>query len=228
MTRYGLLLAALIGAVSHPASADDFSINDSEEGWVCNGACAGNNGTDPNNNYIAGVLTGDQYRNWFEFSIPTLTGGSLVSATFEVNEGGSSHMGGSLTYAVYGLSAQPLVFTDVSASNPFGSVVTTNASNGTTLDITLNAAALAAIGAAQGGNIFIGGIDSGELASTDTFDFASEGASTVLSLQTAPSSVPEPSSWALFTSVLLAMGCVARKRRLKLHDPEESCLSLSL
>ena len=98
-------------------------------------------------------------RNWFEFAIPTLTGGTLTSATLNLDDSG--HIGDDLTFSVYGLSNRPLAFNDVTG-NPYGSVTTTDASTGTTITITLNAAALAAIGAQQGGDIFIGGIDSGE------------------------------------------------------------------
>jgi hypothetical protein len=143
-------------------------------------------------NYVAGSAQfAIQFRDWFEFSIPTLTGGALSSATLELDEPADGHAGGSLTFAVYGLCARPFLFSDVTISNPFGSVGTSSASNGTTVDVTLNAAALAAIGASQGGNIFIGGIDSGELSSSDASDFGDTlNQSTVLHLQTAPTATP--------------------------------------
>lgn len=90
----------------------------------------------------------------------------------------------------------------MSASNFFGSAGTSASSP--TAVITLNAAALAAIDAVQGGNIFIGGIDSGENGSgTDFGSSATAADTTVLNLQTSASSVPEPSSLLLAAIGLL-------------------------
>jgi hypothetical protein len=152
-----------------------------------------------------------QLRDWFEFAIPTLTS-PLLSATLNLDEPALGHIGGSLTYTVYGLAGQPTLFTDVTTSNPFASPVTTStADDGTTISITLDSAALADIVAHQGGNIFIGGIDSGENSSTSAFDFAKTGnpAGTIgvtsLSLTTAPAPVPEPASVVLLASVLIGL-----------------------
>jgi hypothetical protein len=212
-------------------SADTFNINASERGWVCNGSgtpCP-NNGASPSNNYSAGFGTNEgKIRDWFEFAIPSLTGGSLVSATLNLDEPAMApplflppgHSGGPLTFAVYGLGAQPLVFTDVTTSNPFGSVGTSTASNGTTIAITLSSAALAAIAADQGGNIFIGGVDSGENGSTQAGDFFNTGFDpnapnvTSLSLTTAPAAVPEPASILLLITVVAVTVFAARR---KLH-----------
>jgi len=222
-----LLLAFVITGVS--AWADSFDIAASERGWVCqpvDADCSDNNGASATNNYAAGSLSVPftQYRDWFEFSIPTLTGGSLVSATLNLDEPGLpyfGHVGGTLTFAVYGLTAQPLVFTDVTNSNPFGSVSTTSADGGTTVSIPLNAAALAAISADQGTDIFIGGIDSGENTSTGAGDFFSTGlpgvpSNTKLDLTTAtvPSPVPEPSSLILLATVIVAV-LVGGRRRIR-------------
>jgi hypothetical protein len=226
---YRLLVLALI-VLAPSAWADLLNISASERGWVCTGSnlycpTADNNGTAANNNYFAGAQISGfpgnpeaQFRDWFEFSIPTLTG-ALVSATLNLDEPADGNMNGPFTYAVYGLSGQPLVFTDVTNSDAFGSVGTSSASNGTTVTITLNASALAAIGADQGGNIFIGGIDSGELSSStsaSTFgDFAGSSPggtayNTVLSLQT----TPEPSSLLLLATVLGTLGMAIRKQRV--------------
>jgi len=195
----------MAGAVS----ADTFNLTAIERGWVCSNTttCSGtNNGADPTNIYAAGVFVNTDLRDWFEFSIPTLTGGPLVSATLNLAEGSAGHNGGTLTFSVYGLSAQPMVFTDVTTSNPFGSVATSNADNGTTVSITLNAAALSAIAADQGGNIFIGGIDSGENVATPGADFLGTAfVSSKLNLTTPGSAaVPEPSSLPFFGAVLFA------------------------
>jgi hypothetical protein len=194
-------------------------IDASERGYVCvnlqNATCS--NGANPGNGYVAGFVTGGgQFRDWFEFDIPTLTG-SLLSATLNLDEPPGTvagHVGGSLTYAVYGLAAQPLVFGDVTTSNPFGSVTTSSADSGTTISITLDSAALAAIVADQGGHIFIGGIDSGETNSTNAYDFGGAAFQTVssLSLNTAQSAVPEPASIVLLASVLFGLLVALRRK----------------
>ncbi len=228
--RFLAMLALSLLAVQ--IRADVFDISASEQGWVCSPVgtafcSASNNGASPANDYSAAAVSLPdntnltQFRNWFEFAIPALTGGSLVSATLSLDDGG--HDGGDLTYDVYGLSGQPLVFTDVNSSGPFvGSVATSDASSATIITITLDAAALAAIGAAQGGNIFIGGIDSGESVTDPATvspldDFVGDFGSTLgdsfntLTLTTAAATVPEPSSLLLLGSAALLAAWGARK-----------------
>jgi hypothetical protein len=208
MYRY-IILALTVLAGS--ASADVFSISASERGWVCNGpsfGCPNNNGADPSNNYSAGhgSITLGSLRDWFEFAIPDLNGASLVSATLSLAD--PAHSGGDFTFTVYGLSNEPIVFTDVTTSNPFGSVATSSASTGTTVTITLNTAALAALSADQTSNIFIGGVDSAESGSSLAGDFFSTTGSsfaTTLTLTTTAgtTAVPEPGSLLLLASVVL-------------------------
>ncbi len=216
------------------AWADVIDISASDRGWVCteiaDSICPGNNGADPENNYFAGTnFDNSKFRDWFEFAVPTLAGESIVSATLNLDEYSTGFFPGvSYTYSVYGLGAQPIVFADVSASQPFGSVVTSGGFESSLVSITLNGAALAAIGADEGGFIFIGGIDSAELGPPGEIlgtpfgvgDFGNTGApgsyNTVLSISTAPalSGVPEPNM-----SVLLVIGAVllVRSRRLAIR-----------
>ena len=211
-----------LASFSVPTRADVL-LSATERGWVCTPLCNGvgtgfNNGADPGNNYIAGKPSAE-FRDWFEFAIPSFSG-ALTSATLELYEPGNppdlanGHSGGTLTYSVYGLSAQPTVFSGVGTANPFGSVSTSSTDDGTIIDITLNAAALAAITSDQGGNIFIGGIDSGETAGG--YDFGTTGVAgetdntTDLSLVTSAStSVPEPSAVLLLAP---AAGWIAWRR----------------
>jgi hypothetical protein len=216
-----LLFSSSLAAFASAQLIDPAQIIDaSERGWVCTGPSSGcpNNGADPGNNYFAGFTSASQFRDWFEFTIPTLPG-SLLSATLNLDEPLLGHDGGSLTYDVYGLTTQPMMFTDVTTSNLFGSVATSSASSGTTISITLDSAALAAIAMHQGGNIFIGGIDSGETSSTLAGDFARTGGLppvgvTSLKLNTAPAPVPEPASIVLFASLLIG-SLVALRRKTR-------------
>ena len=226
------LLILALTALTASAWADVFNIGDSERGSVCTidaTFCPGGNfGAGAGKDYLAGVLSPSsntdvtKFRNWFEFAIPSLSGGSLVSATFSLDDFGRD--GGALTFAIYGLTAQPLALTDVTTGNPFGSVGTSNASNGTTITIQLNSAALAAIAAAQGANLFIGGIDSGETvtdphtvspisnlvgdfeASLNGYPDPSSTYNTVLHFTTAPAAVPEPASILLLATMLGTFG----------------------
>jgi hypothetical protein len=209
MNRIVTLVAWSLTVAAVSAKADTVSIEATGRGWVCTESsgsyCPGNNGADPDNNYFAGTnFDNSKYRDWFEFAIPTLTGESILSATLNLDDPGSFLFPGvTYSYAVYGLSGQPMVFDDVAASDPFGSVDTNGGYETTTLSITLNAAALAAIAADEGGYIFIGGIDSAELGPPGELagpvgvgDFGDTGRplvyNTALTLSTAPSSVPEP------------------------------------
>jgi hypothetical protein len=203
------LLPALLLLSAVSVLADSLDISASERGWVCSGsACSEadnfgqSNGDSAGNDYFAGSDgNGDELRDWFELSIPTLTGGTLTSATLELDEPATDpapgHAGGSLTFVVYRLSA----------------------ASGTTVDITLNAAALAAIGAAQGGNIFIGGIDSGKLSFPSfagDFAFTDSDYSTVLQLQTTGSGIPEPNLVGLLTVMLVVLsGGIGWRKRIK-------------
>jgi hypothetical protein len=239
LRRFVLIsLTVVVGS----AWADVVNIDASERGWVCSPGvtlCGNmtNNGATPGNDYLAGAISKsdgsdvNQTRNWFEFAIPTLTDGTLTSATLNLDD--SAHVGGDLTYSVYGLSGQPLVFSDVTTGSPYGSVNTTDASSGMTITITLDAAALAAIGADQGGDIFIGGIDSAENdspcaadpSSCVVGDFAGGGSdvdgvtyNTVLTLTTTPSTVPEPSTAALLVTMILLLAGAAMWRRKALAN----------
>ena len=210
----------------------------SERGFVCTVDsifCAtGNNGADPGNAYIAGVASTSSntditlLRNWFEFAIPTLTGVSLTSATCSLDDLG--HSGGGQTLSIYGLNGQPLGLNDVVATRPFfGSA----SYIGNTLTIQLNADALAAISAAQGGEFFIGGIDSGETtpnpatvapgtdfvgdfeSSENGHPFSTDTYNSVLNLTTSSTAAPEPSSFALLLTAAFSAGLAGWRQKIR-------------
>jgi hypothetical protein len=161
----------------------------------------------------------EEFRNWFEFAIPLLTSDILVSASLKLDEERHGHQGGPLSFSVYQLTQRPLAFTDVVTTNPIGSTNTDDTATNRTIAILLNASALSAITAAQGGSIFIGGISSGENSTWTAYDFGgSQWApnATELELTTSAADVPEPSTLVLLGSpmvILAGVRCRARSRR---------------
>jgi hypothetical protein len=174
----------------------------SGRGWVTN--TGGNNGNIPGNNYLAGNGGSDLFRNHFDFQIPavanTLMGAILrldnPAAPFDPDYNSDSHQGGTHNYAVYGIGPfGSYGFAGIGAGPLYGSE--TIAGNGTVF-VYLNADAVFAISAAQGGTFSLGGVDSGETIFSLTqqeVDFANSGGSFVTTLIL--SVVPEPSSLAL-------------------------------
>ena len=169
-------------AASTPAASTTVVIQASNRGWLCdavNTPCAvrGQPGavqaTGPANaqadifagsvrvpNTAGQTLDAGVYRNWFQFQIPKLAG-PLLSATLALPDR-IRWNGADLQYTIYGLSAQPKVFKDIHGVS-YGTVTTTDYDFGQLVTLRFNAYGLAAIEGAQGGSLFLGGIDSGEV-----------------------------------------------------------------
>jgi hypothetical protein len=179
-------------------------IDSSGRGWVTTGA-PNNNGAN-SGNYIAGQLTSNDYRNWFEFTIPSFTG-TLISATLDLTQPQGGHTGDTLVYSVYALDQQPLQFTDVTGDVLYGAVNTGNGGSGS-VTIALDAAARAAIESDAGGTFFVGGIDSGESGNSDAYDFggSNQRYRSLLILNT----VPEPNMAIVLVSLI--SGLLVRER----------------
>ena len=127
-------------------------------------------------NYVAGNLGGEEYRNWFQFDLSGVTA-TVVAATLLLDNPLVSDQGGaapgfgsadlSETYSVFDVSAATAailgtstsipIFTDLGSGTSFGSATATSLSNGTTISIVLNADALSAINALLGGMFSLGG-----------------------------------------------------------------------
>jgi hypothetical protein len=116
------------------------------------------------------------------------------------------------------LAAQPVLFTDVVNTSPFGAISTNTVNSDTTIEISLNASALAAISSAQGGHLFLGGVDSGELNSPNSasaYDFeVSQSTDSILQLVTT-SNIPEPTTWPLLGVGTVVLSVLRRRRPLQ-------------
>jgi hypothetical protein len=188
-----------------PAWSGVTFIDASGRGWVTTGGSS-NNGAGSGNNYIAGQLNSSDYRNWFEFTIPSFSG-TLISATLDLTKPPGGHDGGTLVYSIYALDQQPLQFTDVSGDVLYGTVNTKRGGNAN-VTIALDAAALAAIESDAGGAFFVGGINSGESGNSDAYDFggSNQRDRSLLILNT----VPEPNMAIVLVSLM--SGLLVRER----------------
>ena len=179
----------------------------------------------------------DPWRDWFEFAIPDLTG-SLVGASLALYQppvpcpdclGGFapadySDPSETHTFLVYGLGAGPFYFgpndspsfANIGAGTYYGSVTLNAGTDGTTVDISLNASALADIESAQGGVLYLGGVDSAETLPSSTnwigdWNATSGADASQLDLDIAP----EPASWLMMLGALgLAVPAMRRARHI--------------
>ncbi len=179
-------------------------IDASGRGWVSTGV-PNNNGAASGNNYIAGELTSSDFRNWFEFAIPSFSG-TLISATLDLTQPQGGHSGDTHVYSAYALDQQPLQFSDVTDAVLYGTVNTEKVNGSVT--IALDAAALATIASDAGGAFFVGGIDSAESGNSDAYDFGGSNQSyrSLLILNT----VPEPNMAIVLVSLI--SGLLVRER----------------
>ena len=184
-----LLLSALLMAIASASSALTFTIDASDSGFHDE---AGNHLDTTNENYTAGWAD-EQLRNWFVFDVSGLPADETVlSVTLRlynpaVSEPDVTYTGGydspdaTETYEVRELllpSAivtapsvlNPAVYTAIGAGTLFGSATMSPADNGQFVDITLNAAAIAAVDAAVA-EFVLGGLVSSLTAALGTEEF---------------------------------------------------------
>jgi hypothetical protein len=123
-----LISLALTGSLAH---AGVITLDADLQGWYeSNGTT---NGASNVNNYLAGTCCGSEYRNWFQFSIPVISGG-ISSARLLINAVDVSTQDPSETYQVTSIPNAP-AFGDLGTGSVYGSRVFTPADSYTTVAI---------------------------------------------------------------------------------------------
>lgn len=169
----------------------------SNRGWYLSDGS--NNGG--NNNYVSGQQGSSIWRNFFVFNLAGFTP-TVTSAVLQLQNptiGYANSVSSSLSYNLFdvssgfaglGASNSVSVFNDLGSGVGFGGVVTTAASNGTTVNIALNSAAINSLNTQREQGLWgLGGATTASI-----------------------TAVPEPSTYALMGMGLLAVGFVSRKR----------------
>ncbi len=231
MTPKGLLWAAVVAlALSPSAGAGTVFTTAIGEGWM---TATSSNGDLAANNYVAGNCgAGDcytgEFRNFFQFQIPALSG-PVLSATLLLDASYASlQQSQSITYQVTSVPGE-FSFADLGAGTLYGSRTYTASDQYRTEGIALDASALAAIQAAAGGTFAVGGrvTSAGfDAALPDQLLFGRTGGPQELEIVTGTTalfrtqslndiaSVPEPEPVILLAAggLLLVVGSVRRRR----------------
>lgn len=163
-------------------------------------------------NTFTGVSSGEEYRSFIEFAVPA-NAVPYSSATLRLNTAGV--LNAPITLTVYDLlsdlSTAPVgtIYDDAGTGTVLGSISGVTASY-SIIEITLNAAGLAAVNTSRGGNIAFGFVATPNDGSERQV-FSSSSASTlrtlVLTAPSAPTPVPTMTEWAMILlGVMLAGG----------------------
>lgn len=137
-----------------------------DSGWYDN---SGSHGA-ANQNFLVGAIGSTRYRNFFVLNIPNITD-EIVGATLSIQNpagGGYTSPDATETWELYdvttpiatltaGGAGLVAIFDDLGGGTTYGSASVSAASDGKYVNVVLNASAIAALNAARGGQIAIGG-----------------------------------------------------------------------
>lgn len=164
-----LVLTVLSGAAPPAGATTTATLNATGRGWYSQAGYhdAGNS------NYVAGTNTNppyDQYRDFFVFDLSGVTGATISSATLRAPNPNAAR--GTGTYALHAVSTAissltasqaagatgEAIYADLGDGTVYGSFdVTTTNQTTNPVDVTINAAGLAALNSSEGGSIAFGG-----------------------------------------------------------------------
>ena len=208
---------AFAGMCSVSAKAAGLSLTDIGQGWIAQNGATNHVGT--SNDYLVGNCGQydcgvGEYRNFFEFSIPT-SPTPYTSATLSLLNGLMINRQTGKPDPTFTLtSLSSFTFATLGTGTVYGSRTFTTADNKTTVDMALNSAALATIGYG-GGEFDLGGrVTSAALfgpSQPDLLIFGYNASAATLTLATG-TSIAEPAGWLTLLIGLAGMG-VARHRR---------------
>ena len=217
-------VAALV-AVTPAAQAASFNIGANARGYITDGGTTTFGG--PNENYLAGLVSdgadGEEYRNYFRFSLPTFTGTvSSARLRIDINDGPFPAILGNQSPTVLyqvtslaGLPDHPDDFSALGTGALYGSGAYTASDAGSVVDLVLNSAGIAAL--TSGGTFLVGGRVTNAVSgpgALDQYVFGfSAGRPVSLEFETAVPAVPEPESWAMMILASGMAGAALRRRR---------------
>jgi hypothetical protein len=179
--------------------------------------------TDANTSYTVGNSAGTEWRNFFTFSLASLAPNEqVVSATLQLRKWWYYSTDPTENVGFYDVSTpttalnnndgfSAAIFNDLGTGTSYGSVSVAQAGSTTDIvDVSLNAAARAAIASAAGGSFSIGG--SCLTCGTGQTVFGTSNAAGIqqLVVQTAP--IPEPSTYAMLGVGLAALAFLRRRK----------------
>ena len=191
-----------------------------------------------NDSYIAGYDSFDdvQYRSFFVFNIPTLTGtDTYTSAVLNIKNGGTgipnaldmtgrtftiSSIATDINTLTNGGTGLTSVYNDLRGGTDFGSITfASNPGDNSIIKFNFNAAGLSAINNAAGSQIAFGGSFDVNNTTTDQYIFGFTGSGTPgdgktrLDLVVNNFAAPEPSTFALLSMAPIGVGIVVRRLR---------------
>ena len=230
----GAIALTVLGLSVSAANAQLLFSNSSDRGSYTDAGDHINTG----DSYLTGYdsFDGIQYRSFFVFDIPTLSGtDTYTSAVLNVFNGGTSGFnaadmaGRTFTISSIATDINTLraggtgltsIYDDLADGTVYGSITfANNPSDGSTIKFNLNSFGLSAINSAAGNQIAFGGSFDVNNTTTDQYIFGFSGSGTPgdgktrLDLVVNNFVAPEPSTFALLSVAPIGIGIVARRLR---------------